>query len=98
MGTRAVAAVIQGNRLLIAHVGDSRAYRLRAGQLQQLTVNHSFVKEGLRRGEVTGQENLHASLPRRDHAAPWAQKPKSSPTTWSSTGSREMCCCCVRMA
>ena len=56
MGTTAVAAVIQGNRLLIAHVGDSRAYRLRAGQLQQLTADHSFVEEGMRRGEVTAEE------------------------------------------
>jgi protein phosphatase len=56
MGTTAVAAVIQGNRLTVAHVGDSRAYRLRGGQLSQLTSDHSFVEEGISRGQIAQED------------------------------------------
>ena len=53
MGTTIVAAVIQGDQLVVAHVGDSRAYLLRQGQLKQLTTDHSLVQDlssrGLRR-------------------------------------------------
>ena len=41
MGTTLVAGVFQDERLTLAHVGDSRCYRLRAGQLTQITRDHS---------------------------------------------------------
>ena len=44
MGTTVVAARRHGNELEIAWVGDSRAYRLRDGKLEQITVDHSFVE------------------------------------------------------
>jgi protein phosphatase len=50
------AGWIDGNRLSIAHVGDSRAYLLRSGNLQQLTSDHSLVAEQVRRGILTPAE------------------------------------------
>jgi serine/threonine protein phosphatase PrpC len=56
MGATLTAAWIDGAKLSIAHVGDSRAYLLRAGNLQQLTVDHSLVAEQVRRGILTPVE------------------------------------------
>jgi serine/threonine protein phosphatase PrpC len=56
MGATVTAAWIEGNRLSIAHVGDSRAYLLRSGNLQQLTSDHSLVAEQVRRGILTPAE------------------------------------------
>ncbi len=53
MGTTCVAAVIAGNKLYVAHAGDSRAYLLRAEQLERLTDDHSFVAEQVRAGVLT---------------------------------------------
>ena len=56
MGATIVAAWIDAQRLSIAHVGDSRAYLLRAGSLDQLTADHSLVAEKVRVGILTPQE------------------------------------------
>jgi serine/threonine protein phosphatase PrpC len=56
MGATVVAAWIDGQRLSLAHVGDSRAYLLRAGSLAQLTADHSLVAEKVRIGIMTPQE------------------------------------------
>lgn len=57
MGTTLVALLAPvadtGTSLWLAHVGDSRCYRLRHGHLQQLTHDHSFVEEQLRAGQIT---------------------------------------------
>jgi CRP-like cAMP-binding protein len=53
MGTTTSALLISGDRGFIAHVGDSRIYMLRAGQVVQLTEDHSLVNELIRRGRVT---------------------------------------------
>jgi hypothetical protein len=53
MGTTCSALLIAGDRGFIAHVGDSRIYMLRAGQVVQLTEDHSLVNELIRRGRVT---------------------------------------------
>jgi protein phosphatase len=50
MGATLTIAWINGSTLSIAHVGDSRAYLLRSGTLQQLTTDHSLVAEQVRRG------------------------------------------------
>jgi len=56
MGATLTAAWIDGAKLSIAHVGDSRAYLLRSGTLQQLTSDHSLVAEQVRRGILTPAE------------------------------------------
>jgi serine/threonine protein phosphatase PrpC len=56
MGATIVAAWIEGQKLSLAHVGDSRAYLLRAGSLDQLTADHSLVAEKVRIGILTPQE------------------------------------------
>ncbi len=56
MGTTLVSACIDGRRVIIGHVGDSRAYFLRAGVCAQLTNDHSFVAEQVRRGSMNAEE------------------------------------------
>ena len=56
MGTTIVALIAVGDRAIIAHVGDSRAYRLRAGQLERMTHDHSWVSEQVRLGLLTDEE------------------------------------------
>ena len=50
MGTTTTAAVLCGRELHVAHVGDSRAYLVHQARIRQLTVDHSWVQEQLRRG------------------------------------------------
>jgi len=56
MGATLTAVWIDGAKLSIAHVGDSRAYLLRGGSLLQLTRDHSLVAEQVRRGILTSAE------------------------------------------
>lgn len=56
MGTTIVAMVRSGDRAVIGHVGDSRAYRLRNGELKRLTDDHSWVGEQVRMGLLTDEE------------------------------------------
>ncbi len=56
MGTTLTAAHVGAHDVAIAHVGDSRAYRLRAGQFERLTEDHSLVEEMRRRGQLTAEE------------------------------------------
>jgi PPM family protein phosphatase len=56
MGATLTAGWVNGSKLSLAHVGDSRAYLLRAGGLQQLTSDHSLVAEQVRRGIITPQQ------------------------------------------
>jgi protein phosphatase len=55
MGTTLTAAIVSAEReeVAIGHVGDSRAYRLRGGRLEQLTRDHSLVEEMRRKGQLT---------------------------------------------
>jgi serine/threonine protein phosphatase PrpC len=56
MGTTLVAALFHDNGVSIAHVGDSRAYRLRGGNLEQLTRDHSFLQEQIDAGLITVEQ------------------------------------------
>lgn len=56
MGTTMTAAVLQKDRLVIAQVGDSRAYLLHQGRLQQLTRDHSLMADMIEAGRLTPEE------------------------------------------
>ena len=56
MGTTVVTCLFFDNRISIAHVGDSRCYRLRAGTFEQLTTDHSLLQELVSRGFYTKEE------------------------------------------
>jgi PPM family protein phosphatase len=56
MGTTLTAVYVDGPDLAIAHVGDSRAYVLRDGELTRLTHDHSLVEELMRRGKLTPEQ------------------------------------------
>ncbi len=56
MGTTITAAHVGDYDVAVAHVGDSRAYRLRGGDFERLTEDHSLVEEMRRRGQLTAQE------------------------------------------
>jgi len=56
MTTTLVAACVGGGGAFIVHVGDSRAYLVRNGQLRQLTEDHSMVNELIRQGSMTPEE------------------------------------------
>jgi protein phosphatase len=62
MGATVVAAWIEGQHLSLAHVGDSRAYLLRAAVLEQLTADHSLVAEQVRQGLITPQQAENSEL------------------------------------
>ncbi|WAL64172.1 protein phosphatase 2C domain-containing protein [Amycolatopsis cynarae] len=53
MGTTLTALLWDGTRFLVAHVGDSRAYRLRDGVLEQITRDHTVVQELVDQGRIT---------------------------------------------
>jgi protein phosphatase len=56
MGTTLVVAVFREERLMVGHVGDSRAYRLRAGRLQQITRDHSLLQEQIDAGLISPEQ------------------------------------------
>ena len=56
MGTTCTAAMLEGERLIIAQVGDSRAYLLHAGELIQLTRDHSLMANMIEAGQITPEQ------------------------------------------
>ncbi len=55
--TTATVAIFDGTRLGMGHVGDSRAYLLRGGELRQLTKDHTFVQTLIDDGQITEEES-----------------------------------------
>jgi protein phosphatase len=56
MGTTVVAALLNGDELVVSHVGDSRAYLFSGGSLSPLTADHSWVSEQVRMGLLSDDE------------------------------------------
>lgn len=56
MGTTVVAAVFSDGLMISAHVGDSRAYRIAGGAIEQLTIDHSWVAELVASGQVKSED------------------------------------------
>ena len=53
MGTTLSAVAVVGNTIAVAHVGDSRVYLIRKGEIFQLTIDHTWVEEQIREGKLT---------------------------------------------
>jgi PPM family protein phosphatase len=56
MGTTLVVGVFQESRVILGHIGDSRCYRLRGGQLTQITKDHSLLQEQMDAGLITPEQ------------------------------------------
>jgi PPM family protein phosphatase len=61
MGTTLVMAVFQDQRIMVAHIGDSRGYRLHGGRLARITRDHSLLQEQLDAGLITAQQAAGAT-------------------------------------
>ncbi len=61
MGTTIVCCLYWDNRLSIAHVGDSRVYRLRSSRFEQLTMDHSLLQELVDRGFYSEEEAMRST-------------------------------------
>lgn len=59
MGTTLTAALIEGARIAVAHVGDSRAYLLHQGALERITEDHSMIADLIRSGQLTEEESRY---------------------------------------
>src|SRR2546421_1217112 len=62
MGTTCIALLVQRGIAILGHVGDSRAYAVRDGQVWQLSEDHSLVNEQVRAGLLTDDEARHSRL------------------------------------
>jgi protein phosphatase len=62
MRSTVVGLWVHGDAAFWTHVSDSRIYRLRGGELRQLSEDHSLVQEQLRRGIITPEEVKHHTL------------------------------------
>src|SRR5438105_344781 len=56
MGTTITVALVEGERVAFGHVGDSRAYLIRDGRMEQLTEDHSLVNELMKSGKLSPEE------------------------------------------
>lgn len=61
MGTTLVVALFTNDRVLVAHVGDSRMYRLRGERFEQITEDHSLLQEQLKSGLITPEQAKSSS-------------------------------------
>ncbi|MCL2090987.1 MAG: protein phosphatase 2C domain-containing protein [Micrococcales bacterium] len=59
MGTTVTAILRTGNKLAMVHLGDSRGYLLRDGELAQVTTDHTFVQHLVDTGKITAEEAAH---------------------------------------
>ncbi|MFC6644567.1 PP2C family protein-serine/threonine phosphatase [Granulicella cerasi] len=62
MGTTLVGAVVEDSLLTLINVGDSRGYLVRNGIAYQLTLDHSYVAESVRRGLMTEEQARHSAM------------------------------------
>jgi protein phosphatase len=63
MGTTAVVAALDGDKLIVGNVGDSRAYSVQGANCSQLTVDHSLIGELIRNGTLTLDSAQKADIP-----------------------------------
>ncbi len=61
MGTTLVVCLFYDNKILVAHLGDSRLYRMRDGKFSQVTRDHSLLQEQIDSGIITAEQAKHAA-------------------------------------
>ncbi|MCT1357687.1 PP2C family protein-serine/threonine phosphatase [Rothia kristinae] len=59
MGTTCTALLVDGDQIEVAHIGDSRAYRLRGEDFEQVTTDHTFVQRLVEEGRIRPEEAEH---------------------------------------
>jgi protein phosphatase len=59
MGTTLVGLLVEGEKVILVNVGDSRAYRVRNRRIEQLTEDHSLVMEEVKKGHMTPEQARH---------------------------------------
>lgn len=62
MGTTLVVGVFRDDNLLLGHIGDSRCYRMRGGQLIQITKDHSLLQEQIDAGLITPEQAVGSNI------------------------------------
>jgi protein phosphatase len=77
MGTTATLGVIYDHHLYLGHIGDSRAYLVRQGKITQLTLDHTWGNENVRKGKLRPEEAERH--PRRDELARFIGQPDTTP-------------------
>jgi len=58
MGTTVSAVLLDGDRVVISHIGDSRIYLMRSGELSQISIDHTFVQRLVDAGRITAEEAM----------------------------------------
>jgi len=77
MGTTCTLAAIRGDQLFLAHIGDSRAYLLREGELHQVSKDHSWVEDAVDQGVITREQaRIHPNRNVITRAIGLEQQPK----------------------
>ena len=81
MGTTLIAILRSGNKLVLAHIGDSRAFLARDGKLTQITKDHSFVQTLVDEGRITEDEADRPPAALAGHPGPHRAATTTSPTS-----------------
>lgn len=85
MGTTLTFLYFMQGHVMLAHVGDSRCYLMRGGEVYQITKDHSLVAELVRKGEITEEEAKDHPYRNIITRGPWARTTPSpwTPRTWT---------------
>ncbi len=70
MGTTLVMLVVEDRHLTVLNIGDSRCYRLRDGNLEQITLDHSLVEEQVRLGRMTRSDAMRSPAAQCHYPSP----------------------------
>jgi serine/threonine protein phosphatase PrpC len=62
MGTTLVVTIFRDDKLMVGHIGDSRCYRARKGDFEQVTKDHSLLQEQIDAGLITKEQSANSSI------------------------------------
>ena len=98
MGTTLTAFVLEGDTARFAHIGDSRAYLLRDGELRQVSDDHSLVGEMVRDGRLTEEEAAVHPAPQHPEPRPRHRAAGAHRRVHRGPAARATCCCSAATA